>query len=102
MEAPTFPQEIRHLIQADLRNFRLLHGLQALGLTPADFYTDLHVVIFALLGLKMSEYETKLFSKLYWQELEKYMPLPIKEFLELLNELAEKIYGVLKEWKVVE
>lgn len=83
-----------HLLRAELLNLKLLHGLQEAGMVPADFYGDLHVVVFQQLGWQWEEMDQEVLAE-YWYRVHQYLGLPQPEFFRRLPLLVEELYAFL-------
>lgn len=91
--AATQREQILLLIQADLRHYRLVHGLQQSGLITDDFNTHLGSVILPMMGFAMDHIhlEDEIVAH-YISLLDARMELPLKEFLDQLPNVATKMY----------
>lgn len=85
---------ILSLIKDDLVNQKLLLGLDALGLRPADYYLQLSDTIFSLMGFPESKDSDRVFE-LYLDLTKKARFLNISQSHDQLDELAREIYSEL-------
>nr|WP_294859002.1 hypothetical protein [uncultured Fluviicola sp.] len=89
---------ILSLIKDDLVNNKLLLGLDALGLRPADYYLHISDTIFSLMGFPESTDSDRVFE-LYLELTQKAKFLNISESQNQLNELAQEIYSELMVYR---
>lgn len=82
---------ILSLIKDDLVNHKLLIGLEALGLRPADYYLQLSDTIFSLMGFPESKDSDRVFE-LYLDLTKKARFLNISQSQNQLEQLAQEIY----------
>ncbi len=80
------------LIQADMRNSRLIGGLNKAGALIENFDTDLAFVVFTLIGFK--ERDDSLYTK-YFRYLERLNELDLSVFLDKQCFYAFKLYQIL-------
>lgn len=85
---------ILSLIKDDLVNQKLLLGLDALGLQPADYYLQLSDTIFSLMGFPESNHSDRVFE-LYLDLTKKVRFVDISQSQNQLDELAREIYAEL-------
>lgn len=100
METNNYPsnkEEIIQLILADMRNRKLLMGLESAGLPTDDFTTNLSELIFSKIGIP-EQHETHIFN---WYEDTVYSLLntDLNKFREHQLFLAERLYDSLEEKK---
>jgi hypothetical protein len=88
-------QEILALILADMRNRKLIMGLEASGLHSEDFYTDLADIILSKTGFADASNE-EVFAW-YDTTLELLLETDLKYFRSHHRALAEKMYELLVE-----
>lgn len=91
--------QILHLLQADLRHYRLLHNLLEAGLDPAYFHGDLNTAIFPLLGFSKEQQDSNELHDFYFHLQQPYMQIPLKQFLDKLAEMAAEIWQALREFQ---
>jgi Ni,Fe-hydrogenase I large subunit len=81
------------LIREDLRNKKLTHSLEAIGLDCSYYITDLSREILQLCGFKALPNELfKWYFNLTEEAIEEITP---NDFTEILNKWTEKIYNEL-------
>lgn len=85
---------ILSLLEADLRNAKLIHGLNAAGAVVSDFYTDLCTTIFKLLDFPANELRNELYD-IYFDLIDDFSKKPNNDFLKNLREMALEIYCAL-------
>lgn len=85
---------ILSLLEADLRNAKLINGLNAAGAVVSDFYTDLCTTVFKLLDFPPEEQGNELYD-LYLNFLFDFSKRPNTEFLKSLREMSLEIYNAL-------
>ena len=86
------------LLEAELKNAKLLLGLRQAGLVVEKFYTDLGEKILLLIGFSPAEISDELLD-FYFEKIEHATELPLVEFWENLQEVSLEIYRMLKERK---
>jgi len=86
-------KEILLLLLADMRNRKLLSGLQAAGLDPEDFYTDLSDLILRKMGFE--QYHQEELCTWYEQTMDHLIASDIRYFNEHQRELASNMYEML-------
>jgi hypothetical protein len=91
----TTKQTILHLIKADLRNAKLLIGLEQAGLQPDDFHTDLDSLVFDFMGFPKNPAREALHDFYYIQMEALITELPLKTFRQQLSQIAEELYLIL-------
>jgi len=91
--------QILHLLQADLRHYRLLHNLLEAGLDPAYFHGDLNTAIFPLLGFSKAQQDSNALHDFYYFQVQSYMKTPLKEFLHQLPQLAREMLHALRQFQ---
>lgn len=79
------------LIKDNLKNTRLVVGLDKLGLNASKYHLHLSDTIFQLIGFKSAEYNEKVFTK-YVNDSMKVSSVDIFLSPEKLEALATKIY----------
>ena len=84
---------ILSLIEDDLRSFRLINSLTAIGLDAADHHLSLSTTIFDLLDVKITPLDTSFDSYVSLAGLAQYVPLedPDKE----LESMSIEVYNFL-------
>ena len=92
MEPSKKQQEITALLLADIRNRKLILGLEQAGLQADNFYTGLSELIFQKMG-----FETLNDALYHWYEetIESLIDMDIAYFLDKQRELALKMYDAL-------
>jgi hypothetical protein len=91
---------IIQIIQNDLKNTRLIIGLNKLGLDASNYYLNLKELLFELLCFEENEQEEQLFEA-YVMHAEKIQSMDMIKHPEKLRELAEEIYNwLMKEQEV--
>ena len=93
-------EQIVGLIQSDLRNYRLVYGLEQAGLVLDFFHTNLNEVILPLMGFSDAQPENDRLHQCYIDQLERHMELPLREFASQLPSLAKKMYEALLEFGI--
>jgi len=85
---------ILSLIRDDLRNFRLINSLTAIGLDATDHHLELSTTIFNLLDIEVTPTDTYMDSYVSLSGLAQYISLndPDKE----LENMAIEVYNFLK------
>jgi hypothetical protein len=86
-------KEILTLLLADMRNRKLILGLEAAGLNPADFYTGLTDLILQKMGFDPNRDEH--LSEWYEQTLENIIDKELPYFMNHQRELALTMYELL-------
>jgi hypothetical protein len=96
IEIPNLTQKelILALIKADMRNVKLIQGLDRAGALVEHFYSDLSVVILKLIGFKETE-RTDALYELYDKKMNMLIDVSVHEFREQLNYLAVDFYNEL-------
>lgn len=89
---------ILSLIRDDLTSYRLVSGLETLGLEPNCYYLYLSEIIFILMGFEENEETEKIFEQ-YMESTEKVNQLSMGSFIEQVENLAEEIYMELVKAK---
>lgn len=79
-DASTQQEYLLRLLQADLRNYRLIYGLEQAGLVIDHFYSNLHTVIIPMLGFPPEQSQDDTVGDFYFELLEQQMELPLREF----------------------
>lgn len=85
---------ITSLLKAELRNTKLINGLNAAGALVENFYTDLATDIFQLIGFQDSERDDELYD-FYYNMLESLTEQETDDFLEDLHKLSLELYNEL-------
>ncbi len=80
------------LLKADLINNRLICGLQNAGLIAGDFYLDLSLTVFQLMGFTDRDEEL---NKLYIHTLDRLVQAEPGNFHSQKNSLAIELYAEL-------
>jgi len=84
------------LIQDDLKNIRLVAGLEALGLDSANYYLNLSQTFFTLLDFEDNKQNEKIY-KAYSEYSKKVLDIDINEHPKRLNKMAVDVYLWLKK-----
>lgn len=102
IETPNLTKKelILALIKADMRNVKLIHGLESAGALVEHFYTDLSVVILKLIGFEEAE-RTDALYELYDEKMNMLIDVSVYEFTERLNYLVVDFYNELLVRKLV-
>ncbi len=87
------------LIEDDLKNTRLVSGLQKLGLDSCNYCLNLSQTIFKLIGFKDNAEENEVLEQYIKLSEEEVQSIDINENPELLADLANKIFESLIEVK---
>lgn len=82
------------LIRDDLTNYRLVSGLDSLGLESDYYYLYLSETIFALMGFEENK-KTEKILEVYMELTEKVNRINMAEFNTQVDILAEEIYDKL-------
>ncbi len=90
---------ILSLLEADLRNTKLLDGLNEAGVVTLDFYTDLCTTILKLFGFSEEEREDRLYT-LYFDVMAHFTKQPTRDFLDRLKEMTLEMYIILLEQRL--
>lgn len=85
---------ILSLLEADLRNSKLINGLNNAGALVSDFYTDLCTTVFRLLDFPPEDQGNELYD-LYFDFLNDFSKKPNSDFLQSMREMALEIYNAL-------
>lgn len=83
------------LIAAELRNNKLIKGLQDAGMVVEDFYGDLGTRILELIGFTEEERNQDELYDFYNQNLNELIDVNLEEFQEKLKLLALEFYNRL-------
>ena len=83
------------LIRDSLINFKLISGLNQLGLRADDYHVYLADTVFKLMGLENQEYSDLLFEKIYLANAGKVKHMNFPASAEELKRLSEHIYEQL-------
>ncbi|MBI1835941.1 MAG: hypothetical protein HYR91_01615 [Flavobacteriia bacterium] len=87
------------LIKDDLINFKLVNGLNKLGLNAGMYFTHSCDTVFKLMGFENEKYNEELFEH-YIELSKKVINIDISESNEPLNELCIEIYTELVSFQV--
>jgi hypothetical protein len=88
---------ILDLIKADMKNTRLIIGLEQAGMVVDDFYTELDALIFQLMEFEEEEKDDDLFE-FYYNSKYELINIDIKLFQEQVFSLSVILYEeLLKE-----
>ena len=82
------------LIKDDLINYKLVTGLNALGLNAQDYFQHLSETIFELMGFKDNSQTDDVFEE-YLEQLKKAQTIDISNSREELELLSQTIYANL-------
>jgi hypothetical protein len=94
MESINNQNLILTLIKSDLRNQKLIRGLDQAGVLAEDFYTDLATPILKLIGFEDSERNDELYE-FYDHTVDRLIDLEVNNFLEKQKMLALELYNEL-------
>lgn len=83
------------LIRDSLINFKLISGLNALGLNADDYHIYLGDTVFQLMGLKDREQSDFIFEKVFVANSEKIKHISFSSSTKELDKLSEEIYKEL-------
>lgn len=85
------------LIKAELRNTKLIKGIQDAGLVADGFYIELSFLILEQMGFDPSCHSDDLLE-VYFSMLDSKCTRPIHQFTSNINTYAEEIYaGLMKK-----
>lgn len=90
---------ILSLLRADLKNSKLLYGLEKVGFTADDFYTDLDRQVLELMGFGREQRSDELYQH-YHQTIERLVEVPLPVFFENLKTMTLELYNELLQYKV--
>lgn len=79
------------LIKAEMKNYKLIKGLDQAGALTEDFYLDLDRIVLNLLSIEDDD-EREAFYKIYDEHLDRLLELNIDDFTVKLNDLALELY----------
>ena len=82
------------LLKADMRNVKLIQGLESAGALIEDFYSDLSVTILKLIGFEEAERTDEQYQ-FYDKVMNRLINRDVAEFIEQLNYLAVDFYNEL-------
>ena len=85
---------ILFLIKADMKNQKLIKGLDNAGALVEDFYTDLGTIILKLVGFENSDRDDTLFE-FYDNKMKGLIDISTDDFLEKQRILALELYNEL-------
>ena len=86
------------MIKAEMKNYKLISGLNDAGVVIENFYIDLDRHIFKLLMIDEGEWE--IFYLVYDKHMMQLEELHVEDFWENLNDLAFNLYiDILSEEK---
>lgn len=91
---------ILSLIKADMRNIKLISGLDKAGALVEHFYTDLSMVILKLIGFEDAERTDELYA-FYDKKMNILIDVSVSEFVDQLNYKAVDFYNELLYMKLV-
>ena len=86
------PAHIVKLLQEDLKNSKLLLGLNQLGIVADPYHSDLGSIILVLMGFNDNNEDLYAF---YQQQIEQLTSLETSAFHQQLDSLASNLYEVL-------
>lgn len=86
---------ILRLIRDSLINYKLVSGLNSIGLNADDYHVYLGDTIFQLMGLNQKKEGDLLFEKIYLGNAQKVRHISITSSTEDLDKLSEEIYEEL-------
>lgn len=89
---------VLQLIKDDIINFRLVYGLNEIGLNAGNYFLHLTEAIFSLMDFSNEERTDELYEQ-YHQLTKKSLHIDISVSHESLNGLVEEIYIALQERK---
>lgn len=87
---------ILSLIKDDLTNYRLITGLNALGLEAGRYYSNIGSAVFTLMGFGKAAHNDDLHD-LYFQYLHKARKIDVSQNPKALDKLAHQIIHKLKQ-----
>jgi len=85
---------ILSLIKADMRNIKLIKGLDKAGALVEYFHSDLGTIILKLIGFEEVERDDTLYD-FYDKTLNRIIDIDVSEFMEQLNFLTVDFYNEL-------
>lgn len=89
------PALIIKLIRDCLISWKLIHGLNALGLNADDYHLYLGDTIFELMGFRGSRESDLIYENVFLANCEKVRSIRFAASLDELDKLSEKIYEEL-------
>lgn len=92
---------ILSLIKAEMKSYKLIRCLDNAGALVEDFYADLDWSIMDLVGFEDEKDRERLF-KVYDQFMEQLEEMPVRDFVQDLNDLAMQLYIALLNKKKTE
>jgi hypothetical protein len=98
MELKTIEKKalILRLIKDSLISFKLISGLNALGLNADDYTSFLGDTIFLLMGLQHHEKSDFIFGSVFLTHAEKVRYIDFSSSMEELDALSEEVYEALE------
>jgi hypothetical protein len=84
------------LIKDSLISFKLISGLNALGLNANDYSSILGDTIFLLMGLQNHEQSDFIFESVFLTHAEKVRYIDFSSSMEELDALSEEVYEALE------
>jgi hypothetical protein len=94
------PQLVLNLIKAEMRNYKLIIGLEYAGLSVDWFYTCLDKDILKLIGFNDTKYDESLYE-VFDQLMTPIEKMEVDEFHQKIDTLALEVYtGLLAEKKI--
>jgi hypothetical protein len=91
-------QLLLSLLKAELKNTKLVRGLESIGMNPDDFYLGISSEILKLAGFQKEEIDEELYD-FYFEELDHHCQLEYMEFRQKLDSLAEELLKELEKRK---
>lgn len=79
------------LIKAEMKNYKLIKGLDQAGALTEDFYLDLDRIVLSLLNIEDDD-ERETFYKIYDHHLDRLVELNMDDFTLKINDLALELY----------
>ncbi|ABG60175.1 hypothetical protein [Cytophaga hutchinsonii] len=87
------------LIKADMRNVKLIYGLENAGALVENFYSNLNVIVLKLIGFEETERKDELYA-LYDKKMAALIDLHVTDFIDGINYLALDFYNELLLQKI--
>lgn len=87
---------ILRLIKDSLISFKLISGLNALGLNANDYTSFLGDIIFLLMGIQQHEQSDFIFESVFLTHAEKVRYIDFSSSMEELDALSEEMYEALE------
>ena len=82
------------LIKTDMRNVKLIKGLENAGALVEHFYSNLNMIVLALIGFKKAQRTDALYA-LYDKKMDTLIDIDVADFTDRLNQLAHDFYKEL-------